>query len=310
MPTLLSFLQHDAQRLLAEGHTASAAHLCATRASLDHFLNHHDLPLASIPAQLPADYEGWLRSSRCVARNTSSFYLRQLRAALVRAAEQGFCPDPRPRFNTTYTGTDRTPKRAITTAQLRLLCRLTLPLHSPEALARDCFVLSFLTRGMAFVDLALLTSRNLHGSTLHYARSKTGQQLSIEWLPEMSQIVQRHHVHGTPYLLPLLHADTSAQPSAPSALPPNIYTALCSRLRFVNRHLARLAPQAHIEAPLTMYVARHTWASLAHEQGISLALISQCMGHSSLRTTQIYLRQLTAAHLDQANRQVLESVFG
>ena len=41
--------------------------------------------------------------------------------------------------------------------------------------------------------------------------------------------------------------------------------------------------------PLTMYVARHSWASIARDEGIPISVISEGMGHDSESTTQIYL---------------------
>lgn len=61
--------------------------------------------------------------------------------------------------------------------------------------------------------------------------------------------------------------------------------------------------------PLTMYVARHTWANIARSKNVPLAVISESMGHDSETTTRIYLASLDSAAVDRANRVVINSLF-
>lgn len=63
-----------------------------------------------------------------------------------------------------------------------------------------------------------------------------------------------------------------------------------------------------IKIPLTMYVARHSWASAAKSKGIPLSVISEGMGHDSEATTQIYLASLDTAIVDKANSLIISSL--
>lgn len=69
-----------------------------------------------------------------------------------------------------------------------------------------------------------------------------------------------------------------------------------------------LAGQIGLEQPLTMYVARHSWATAAKMKQIPLSVISQGLGHNSQVTTQIYLAALEASVVDKANRQIISLV--
>ena len=60
--------------------------------------------------------------------------------------------------------------------------------------------------------------------------------------------------------------------------------------------------------PLTMYVARHSWASAAKAKGIPVSVISEGMGHDSESTTQIYLASLDTSIVDSANSIILNSL--
>ena len=57
---------------------------------------------------------------------------------------------------------------------------------------------------------------------------------------------------------------------------------------------------------LAFHCARHSWASIAHEEGIPLSIISEGMGHDSEKTTQIYLASLKTEVIDKANRKILK----
>ena len=63
-----------------------------------------------------------------------------------------------------------------------------------------------------------------------------------------------------------------------------------------------------VSIPLTMYVARHSWASVAKSNNIPLSVISEGMGHDSENTTLIYLTSLDTATVDRANRLILKSI--
>ena len=60
----------------------------------------------------------------------------------------------------------------------------------------------------------------------------------------------------------------------------------------------------------TYYKARHTWASIAQSERVPIATISEAMGHTSERTTRIYLASLDTSAVDEANRKVIRTVCG
>ena len=76
----------------------------------------------------------------------------------------------------------------------------------------------------------------------------------------------------------------------------------------VNRKLKALGKSLGILVPLTMYVARHSWASIAKSKNIPLSVISDGMGHDSEATTQIYLASLDTTAIDKANKRILKSL--
>jgi integrase len=72
----------------------------------------------------------------------------------------------------------------------------------------------------------------------------------------------------------------------------------------MNNRLKIIARDAGIEANFTTYTIRHSWATIAKYLGISTALISESLGHSSIKTTEIYLKDFDDYALDEVNELV------
>ncbi|MCH3993365.1 MAG: tyrosine-type recombinase/integrase [Prevotella sp.] len=76
----------------------------------------------------------------------------------------------------------------------------------------------------------------------------------------------------------------------------------------VNRNLKKIGDRIGLKIPLTTYVARHSWACIARNMDVSIAVISEGMGHNSYRTTQIYLNSIDTSQINRANRKIIRNV--
>lgn len=254
-----------------------------------------DIPLNRIESALMVEYESHLKAEG-ICPNSSSFYMRGLRAVYNRAVEKGLTVQRNP-FRHVYTGIDKTVKRAIPLKAVRQIRDQDLRLEPTMDWARDHFMFSFYTRGMSFIDMAYLKKSDLKNGVLSYRRQKTGQRLFIKWEKPMQEIVSRYDTSGTPYLLPVIRdmrTDGRKQ-----------YKSAAHR---VNRLLKKLGMRLGLAIPLTMYVARHGWASIAKSRNIPVSIISEAMGHDSEKTTLIYLASLDTSAIDKANSLILKAL--
>ena len=244
-------------------------------------------------------YDDWLRR-RGIVRNTVSFYMRILRAVYNKAVKEDIVPQADP-FRYVYTGVDQTCKRAVGEDVVVRLRQLDLT-HSPSlALARDIFIFSYCTRGMAFVDIAFLRNQDIVGDTIRYVRRKTGQRLVIRIEPCIAKLIGRYAGAGriSGYVFPLLSSDDPAR----------AFSQYRTALDYYNRRLKKLSGLLGLEVPLSSYTSRHTWATAARNHNIPLSVISAGMGHASEKTTQIYLASLENSVIDQANRSLIASLY-
>lgn len=263
--------------------------------SFGRFRRNTEVSWDEMDSDLMIEYETYLKS-RGVCPNTSSYYMRGLRAIYNRAVEKKMTVQRDP-FKYVYTGIGKTVKRAVPLKVIRQIRDLDLALFSAMDFARDIFMFSFYTRGMSFIDMAYLKKKDLQNGILSYRRQKTGQQLFVKWEKPMQEIVDKYDTNATPYLLPVIrdmHADARRQYKNAAHL--------------VNDKLKKLGERLGLDIPLTSYVARHGWASIAKDRNIPLAIISEAMGHDSEKTTRIYLASLDTSAVDKANSRILKAL--
>ena len=174
-----------------------------TLKSFMQFREDKDVLLADIDSDLILMYEAFLRG-RGLTKNSTSFYMRILRAVYNRAVEKDLITNRNP-FKHVYTGIDKTIKRAIPLKAIKQIKNLDLSLQPSLDFARDMFLFSFYTRGMPFIDMAYLKKKDLSNGILSYRRRKTGQQLFIRWEKCIQEIVEKYDTdYCSPYLLPIL----------------------------------------------------------------------------------------------------------
>ena len=262
------------------------------------FRSDEDLTFSQLTADMMEQYEAWLKS-RGLRPNSIANYLRTLRTFCHKAIEQRLTTD-RGFFCHVQTCSVQTRKRAISIRDIRSIEQLYLPSGSFLSVARDLFLFSFYMRGMAFVDMAYLKKTALRCGMVTYSRNKTNQTLCISWEKPMQAIVERYadQTQDSPYMLPILSGSET-----------DSYTQYKNVEQRVNRSLKKIGEMIGLKIPLTTYVARHSWASIALRMDIPLATISEGMGHHSYRTTQIYLQSIDVGTIDQANRKILKQLL-
>lgn len=292
--TFFTFMQSEITRMKSLGKQGTADAYNTSLNSFIWFREGIDLSPEAIDDSLISAYEARLKEEG-VCRNTSSFYMRNLRAVYNRAVSKGLTMQRDP-FREVYTGIDKTVKRAVPLSVIKRIKALDLSLSPLEELARDMFLFSFYTRGMSFVDMAYLRKKDVQNGILPYRRRKTGQLLSIRWEKCMAEIAAKHDTEDTPYLLPIITKDGDTRRQYRNAS------------HLVNKKLKLIAKRLKLPVPLTMYVARHAWASIARSKNIPLSVISEGMGHDNENTTRIYLASLDTATVDKANRLILKAL--
>lgn len=285
----------------------SEAYLSTERSVL-RFLCHHPTMDELFCVEQLKSYENYLwRIGR--GRNTISFYMRMLQSIYNQAVRSNLVSLIDGLFSQVFTGNDVTCKRAVAPEVIALLRSSRSRLPKALTIACDYFMLSFYLRGISFVDLAYLRrvdyrqgdrSRDAKG-VIAYRRSKTKALMTVVVEPCAAELIHYYSSltsETSPYLLPIIdkpELDNRQQ-----------YT---NALRLHNMRLHRISELLHLGVNLTSYVSRHSWATIARRQGVSMGEISEGLGHSSERMTRIYLDSFTNEALSNANQIVIQALL-
>ena len=296
--TVLSCLATLIDELKNDGQWGNARNLQRALNSFSDFLGGLDRPLKQVDERLVMEYEQWLRT-RKVSKNSSSFYMRTLRSAYNKVISRNQMEQTFP-FRNVYTGVERTRKRAVPEDIMVRLQKLDLTHSAPLAFSRDMFIFSYCTRGMAFVDIAYLKKEDVSGGILSYVRHKTGQRLTVRIEPLIEEIIERYEplVHNSPYLFPIITSND----------PEEAFRQYQTALGYHNRKLKKLGKLTGENLHLSSYTARHSWATVARKHNVPLSVISAGMGHTSEKTTLIYLDSVENSLIDKANEGILEAL--
>ena len=296
--TVLSCLATLIDELKNDGQWGNARNLQRALNSFSDFLGGLDRPLKQVDERLVMEYEQWLRT-RKVSKNSSSFYMRTLRSAYNKVISRNQMEQTFP-FRNVYTGVERTRKRAVPEDIMVRLQKLDLTHSAPLAFSRDMFIFSYCTRGMAFVDIAYLKKEDVSGGILSYVRHKTGQRLTVRIEPLIEEIIERYEplVHNSPYLFPIITSND----------PEEAFRQYQTALGYHNRKLKKLGKLTGENLHLSSYTARHSWATVARKHNVPLSVISAGMGHTSEKTTLIYLDSVENSLIDKANEEILEAL--
>ncbi len=301
--SFVKFINRIICQLKTNGQHRTMLHYIAARNSFMRFREQRDIPLGEMDADMMKAYQEYLMNVAGVCRNTSSFYMRILRAVYNKAVENGYITQQHP-FAQVYTGIAKTKKRAILTESIRKIKEMPQSaLSEQQELARDTFLMCFYLRGISFIDLAHLRKTDIKNGILHYTRSKTKQRLSLRWTAEMQAIVDKYQSRTalSSYLFPFLVTDNSSRQQDERRL----YHNAEGRIAY---HLKKLGIQLGLEGQLTLYVARHSWATAARDHSMPLSFISEALGHTSTTTTEIYLSTIRSSDLDDACDKLLAEI--
>lgn len=301
------FVNGEVERAKQEGRFKVAGNYLTAARSFTKFMGRSSWLFSDMTAEKLDSYQRWLQE-RNICLNTCSAYMRALRAMHHRALPfLNTAP-----FSKVFTGRTKTEKRCISQAEILQLKALPLQPGGSLSFARDIFLFSFYAMGMPFVDIAYLKKSQLRNGCIYYARHKTGQQIQVALLPAMLEIIRRYEQGDSVFVFPILSdkvedsvSSSSVSSSSVSAQQHRQYTA---RLRQYNYNLHQLSKMLGLAKPLSSYVVRHSWASIAYLHHLDISLISKALGHTKSSTTFIYIKSLFDSDLFEANQTLMEDL--
>ncbi len=227
-----------------------------------------DLPLRSVTAAFVNRFDRYLRVDRGLSPNTVWGYMITLKHVLGLAVREHLLPaDPFADYINSYTPVDR---GYLSEEELVRLMQ-DQPASPVEELVRDIFLFSAFT-GLSYVDIKELRAGNLQklfdgNWWIVTRRHKTRVESNVRLLDVPMRLIEKYR--------------DAAPDSRLFPVPSN---------NCCNEHLHALGRRCGFHTHLTFHVGRHTFATLALNRGMPIETLSRILGHTNIRTTQIYAR--------------------
>ncbi|HUZ57859.1 MAG TPA: site-specific integrase [Hanamia sp.] len=223
---------------------------------------------------------------------TVGIYLRSLRAVVNVAIQQGMMS------NTDYPfgkrkyiiPTGRNIKKALTLEEIAKIYNYVTEPGSVNDMCRDYWIFIYLCNGLNVKDLCLLKYKNIEGDFIVFNRAKTirtrrsnPEPIRIAIKEDVKRIMAKwgqHQFSPDTYIFPYLKIGMTPQKQR---------NKIDLLIHLINEHMKQIALELGIHKPITTYYARHSFATILKNSGVSTEFISEALGHTSLETTKNYL---------------------
>lgn len=284
-----AYYEATIKTLKEEGRVGTAGNYTSSMNSLKAFKP--KLPLRDVTVEFLKEYESSiLKEGKSIS--TVGIYLRPLRAILNQAIEDGeFSKEQYPFGKRRYQiPAGKNIKKALTLNEIGLISNYKADPGTWFEKARDIFMFSYFANGINMKDILRLKYENIDGEYIRFIRAKTQRTnrtnttpISFSLSEELNSIISRW---GNPdkspenYILPVLYEGIT---------PEKEMADVQQFTKMVNKYLKLIVKEVGISKPVTSYFARHSFATVLLRGGVSTELISESLGHSSLKTTANYL---------------------
>lgn len=288
------------ERLQQEGRYATAHVYSSALRSFSRFCGTKSIAFSKINRENLKRFSDYLLASH-LKLNTISTYIRMLRCIYNKGVDALLAPFVPGLFRDVFTGVDTRQKKALPTDELNTLLNKdpgTEELRNTQNIAN----LMFQFCGMPFTDLVHLEKSNMKQGLLEYNRIKTGTPISVEILESAKDritLLRNNRDQKCPdrpdYLFNILSGEYKRTEEEG-------YREYQSALSHFNNNLKKLAKKLKIQSSITSYSLRHSWATTAKYRGVPIEMISESLGHKSIKTTQIYLKGFELGERTKVNR--------
>ncbi|MDR1552613.1 MAG: site-specific integrase [Prevotellaceae bacterium] len=245
------------------------------------FANLQTLTFENINLAWVKDFDIFM-SKNGQSTNTRSIYMRCLRAVYNDAIDREIVPLNTYPFRRFSIKQATTKHRNMSIEDLREL--INLKLSPVQSRYRDMFLLSFYFCGLNFKDMLFLTEKEVKNGIIDILRAKTETHINLRIEPEAQTIIDRYK--GKNYLINPLDTWNNYE----------------NFLKKTNKYLRSFFPY------LSVYWARHTWATLAAELDIPDNIIDLAMGHKLKGMSDTYIKR-NRTKIYEANRKVINYVL-
>lgn len=271
-------------------------------------INSSKLHFQEISTSWLKEYQFYMIETCKKSYTTLSMYVRALRTIYNKAIESGdIDKELYPFGKSKYViPSMRSVKRALSKEDLKVLY-YSEPKTTEQAKAKDFWFLSYLCNGINIKDLANLKWGDIKGETIEFLRQKT-KQTSVANLKPVSLVYSE-------YTKNIIEKYGNVSKEKDQLIFPFIskgktdkerFNSVKNFTKFINQHMKKLALDNNVSSDISTYWARHSFATIAIQNGASKEQIQESMSHSSVKTTELYFAGFEDSTKIEINKKLLQ----
>ena len=267
----------------------------ASISKLDQFTKDRNLQFADIDVDFLRRYNHFLANTRENSVNTIHGSIKIIRKLFNEAVREGIIELEQNPFLRYKLRTEKTTKVYLSEEEVLKIEQVELPSGTRMEQHKDLFLFACSAGGIRISDLLQLKWADFSGTHLAVITQKTKEHISIP-LPNKALEILKKYDSGDrthkEYIFPFLKSNSDY-----TAL--SLNRAISSATAYLNKDLRKIAELAKIDKHISMHTSRHTWATRALRKGMRIEYVSKLMGHSTIKTTQVYAKVVNS-ELDKA----------
>lgn len=196
-------------------------------------------------------------------------------------------------------------KKALSFEEVKNIQNLDLSNFPWLKKSRDFWLLSFLMNGINMNDLLRVRKSAVNGNKMIFNRRKTRRSKKVKrpteiaLLPLTRELMSTYECSSDEYYFDILVGTNSEQ---------EIRKRVKTFTGYVDKHMKDIAKMAHVHKPISLIWARHSWATIALNRDAGIEFISSGLSHSSIATTEAYLKGFDSNVILKKTHQIFEGI--
>ena len=294
--SFIDFANQYLEYLLTNGKSSTRSKALSVIVKLKEFINGKDLLFTDIDVSFIKKYESYLRNIKGNKINTIHSDLKVIRRIVKEAVRESLITDNNNPFKNYKLKWEDSNVIYLNDDEIQRLKELELNPKIMEHHVRNIFVFSCYAGGLRISDVLKLKWRQFDGERIELNTQKSNAKVSI-LLPNVAlrilEIYKVSKLSDSDFIFPFLNNN------ADYTMQKKLYRDISSRTAYANKLLKSICEKAKINKQIHFHVSRHTFATQALKRGMRIEYVSKLLGHSSIKTTQIYAK-IVDAELDKA----------
>ncbi|MCF6364931.1 MAG: site-specific integrase [Bacteroidales bacterium] len=231
-------------------------------------------------------YERYLSENLGNSINTIHSNMKVIRKVINDAINEDILPYEKSPFHKYKLKLEKTTKEFLTEDEIRRFEELQLEKNSMRNHHRNIYVFATYAGGLRISDIFQLRWSDYDGERILMTTKKTKSTVSIKLPNKAKEIIKKYKTEDAEkehYIFPFLKNDIEYSESA-------LFRAISSHTAYTNTDLKKIAKLAGIDKNIHFHTSRHTFATRALKKGMRIEYVSRLLGHSSIKTTQVYAK--------------------